>query len=131
MDRLASKFGCPLTELWSAVDPTGQRSRSMPGAIANILKGTPFKKDGTPYKAWWVEKIWIGLEACCQNSELKSLLKQKNGNEELGRLCLDTAVTLTGRVRAHTSYTETRNTPFQGLASDGAKEACFELVRLG
>jgi DNA polymerase I-like protein with 3'-5' exonuclease and polymerase domains len=39
------------------------------------------------------------------------------------------ASTNTGRVRGYCSYTEANNTPFQGLASDGAKEALWLLFR--
>lgn len=41
------------------------------------------------------------------------------------------ACTLTGRIRANCGFTQARNTPFQGLAADGAKLALFELVRAG
>ena len=43
----------------------------------------------------------------------------------------DTAITSSGRVRAHCSYTELHNTPFQGAAADGAKLAIYGLVRAG
>lgn len=39
------------------------------------------------------------------------------------------AETLTGRIRSRCSYTQARNTPFQGLAADGAKLALYELIR--
>jgi DNA polymerase I-like protein with 3'-5' exonuclease and polymerase domains len=39
--------------------------------------------------------------------------------------------TLTGRIRSTCGYTQARNTPFSGLAADGAKLALFELVRRG
>ena len=39
--------------------------------------------------------------------------------------------TLTGRKRGNTSYCAEKNTPFQGLAADGAKLALYNLVRSG
>jgi DNA polymerase I-like protein with 3'-5' exonuclease and polymerase domains len=39
--------------------------------------------------------------------------------------------TLTGRKRGRTTYCAEKNTPFQGLASDGAKIALYNLVRQG
>ncbi|MBF0313353.1 MAG: hypothetical protein HQK52_08050 [Oligoflexia bacterium] len=36
-----------------------------------------------------------------------------------------------GRVRGNTTYCQSKNTPFQGLAADGAKEALYELVKAG
>jgi DNA polymerase I-like protein with 3'-5' exonuclease and polymerase domains len=38
---------------------------------------------------------------------------------------------LTGRVRGRVGFTQARNTPFQGLAADGAKLALWELIRTG
>ena len=35
---------------------------------------------------------------------------------------------MTGRIRGNVSYTQARNTPFQSLASDGAKRALGRLV---
>ena len=39
--------------------------------------------------------------------------------------------TLTGRIRSKTRYTQARNSPFQGLAADGAKLALFQLFKQG
>lgn len=39
--------------------------------------------------------------------------------------------TLTGRKRGNTSYCAEKNTPFQGLAADGAKIALYNLVKEG
>jgi DNA polymerase I-like protein with 3'-5' exonuclease and polymerase domains len=38
---------------------------------------------------------------------------------------------LTGRIRGRVRYSQARNTPFQGLAADGAAVALFELVKEG
>lgn len=46
-------------------------------------------------------------------------------------LAAETATTLTGRVRGGLDYSEARNTPFQGLAADGAKIALYRLWRTG
>jgi DNA polymerase I-like protein with 3'-5' exonuclease and polymerase domains len=39
--------------------------------------------------------------------------------------------TLTGRLRGRVGYSQARNTPFQGLAADGAALALFALVKEG
>jgi DNA polymerase I-like protein with 3'-5' exonuclease and polymerase domains len=39
--------------------------------------------------------------------------------------------TLTGRIRGRVRYSQARNTPFQGLAADGAALALFALVKEG
>lgn len=43
----------------------------------------------------------------------------------------ETSITLTGRVRAQSTYTAYLNTKFQGLASDGLKIALYELFKMG
>jgi DNA polymerase I-like protein with 3'-5' exonuclease and polymerase domains len=43
----------------------------------------------------------------------------------------DIVHTLTGRVRSDVGYTEGKNTPFSGLAADGAKQAMFALTAAG
>jgi DNA polymerase I-like protein with 3'-5' exonuclease and polymerase domains len=43
----------------------------------------------------------------------------------------DTVCTLTGRVRKGVTYTMARNTPFSGLAADGAKLAMWQLLLAG
>ena len=43
----------------------------------------------------------------------------------------DCVTTLTGRVRNNVTYCQGKNTPFQGLAADGAKLALYELVKKG
>jgi DNA polymerase I-like protein with 3'-5' exonuclease and polymerase domains len=46
-------------------------------------------------------------------------------------VCHAGVATLTGRIRGRVRYSQARNTPFQGLAADGAALALFELVREG
>ena len=55
------------------------------------------------------------------------------GSPELKRQILDLSdvQTRTGRIRAACTYTAARNTPFQGLASDGAKIALYRLRGAG
>lgn len=53
-------------------------------------------------------------------------------SEHLKEKILGTAAcTLTGRIRADCGYTDGKNTPFQGLAADGAKEALWQLLYCG
>ena len=46
-------------------------------------------------------------------------------------MCHAGVATLTGRLRGRVAYSQVRNTPFQGLAADGAALALFELVKEG
>jgi hypothetical protein len=103
-----------------------------PRAVRNVVSGKAFKKDGTPYKPVFVDRVWTGLAALNRNPELaRPLLRREGGPALEGRLFGGAAVTLTGRVRGGVSYTEARNTPFQGLAADGAKLALWALTRAG
>jgi hypothetical protein len=64
---------------------------------------------------------WIGIA-----------LRERRGSEALRRALLSgIALTPTGRIRHGCSYTEQRNTPFQGLAADGAKLALWQIVQAG
>jgi hypothetical protein len=47
------------------------------------------------------------------------------------KVCQAGVATLTGRIRGRVKYSQARNTPFQGLASDGAALALFKLVKEG
>lgn len=53
--------------------------------------------------------------------EMIDYMKGENGSVE----------TLTGRIRANTTYCAEKNTPFQGLAADGAKIALYNLMDAG
>jgi len=130
-DRIAAVMGCSGNELWSALDNRGARPGWLPATIMKIIGGATTKADGTPYNPRFLDGIWAGLVACCRNAELRPLLLQRKAGDELKAYFAESAVTLTGRVRAGVTYTAARNTPFQGLAADGAKLALFELVRHG
>jgi hypothetical protein len=63
---------------------------------------------------------------------LKRALEKRRCSEALERwLCGEPAVTLTGRIRGGCLYTQSHNTPFQGLAADGAKIALWRLWLAG
>lgn len=63
-------------------------------------------------------------------SKLRENVIAKSGGMEFHyELFSTTAFSLTGRVRGACTYTQARNTPFQSLAADGAKQALWRLVR--
>jgi hypothetical protein len=50
-----------------------------------------------------------------------SLTSSKRPSKELAaKVCHAGVATLSGRVRGRVTYSQARNTPFQGLAADGA-----------
>lgn len=70
--------------------------------------------DISPDEAADMKKTWF--EAF---PEMKEYLKEEQGH----------VWTRTGRLRANTTYCAEKNTPFQGLAADGAKIALYKLMR--
>jgi len=61
---------------------------------------------------------------------LADIAKQRITHRVINLLCYR-ACTLTGRVRNNVKYTDGANTPFQGVAADGAKLALWNLMRKG
>lgn len=117
---------------WEAFDFSGEQANWVVGALKNVVRGKTTKRDGTPYDPRWFESIWDGLIRLNANSELAPRLAARQGSPDLcDRLFRSRVVTTTGRIRGRVSFTQARNTPFQGLAADGAKLALFELARRG
>lgn len=62
----------------------------------------------------------------------KTAKERKTANSELHAALFGVdCCTLTGRVRGCTTFTKARNTPFSGLAADGAKLALWNLTHAG
>jgi hypothetical protein len=100
--------------------------------VRKVLEGEPKRTDGVPYKAQFVERVWTGLNRANKHPELIDDLQKRNTSKELARKVTQAGVaTLTGRARGRVRYSQARNTPFQGLASDGAALAMFTLVKEG
>jgi hypothetical protein len=132
MDVLAANLGVPVRECWDRFDWKGGRSGAAVGGVRNVVLGKTHKADGAPYNARFVDGVWDGLVALNRDPELAPLLARREGGEELARRLFRGGVTtLTGRVRSGVGFTQARNTPFQGLAADGAKLALWALVREG
>src|SRR5262249_9415329 len=102
------------------------------GAVRKILVGHPRKADGVSYQPTFVSQVWSSLVGLNRNPELADALRTRQPGQRLAAGVCDTPVaTLTGRIRGRVGYTQARNTPFQGLAADGAALALFDLVREG
>jgi DNA adenine methylase len=103
------------------------------GPVRKILATeNPKKVDGDPFDAAYVERVWRTLAALNQDPELADDLANRRPSKELAaRMSLSGVSTLTGRIRGGVTYTQARNTPFQGLAADGAALAMFSLIKAG
>lgn len=86
-------------------------------------------------KQWTPEQraiVWGDVAALNRNPELAPLLAARKTSPKLARLLFfGNSGTLSGRVRGHIRFAARCNTPFQGLAADGAKLAMFKLVQCG
>lgn len=148
MDRLATNLGVPLRTCWNAFTfKKGANGRSAPldaeksgaveGGMRNIVRGAKFRKrDGKEYNPYFVKKIWGGLKKLAREPRHFHMIleaqKAGQGSEELYKELFGRPVTtLTGRVRGKVGFTQACNTPFSGLAADGAKLAMWNLYLLG
>lgn len=134
MAALATGLGTSSARVWNAIAPAGDRPEWLPIVVQKIVRGRPHKKDGTPYNEDFVDRIWSGLRKVSrtEDEEVKGALFSHQGDEQMYRRLFDRRVaTLTGRIRAGADYGESRNTPFQGLAADGAKVALWRLLMAG
>lgn len=98
--------------------------------LSRILRGFG-RRDGGDYGDY-ANRIWHDLARINRNPNLTQLVLRRDNSGKLHDLIFRNSVaTLSGRVRGGVSYTQARNTPFQGLAADGAKLALWELIYRG
>lgn len=86
----------------------------------------------------YAPRIWYALariahyiRANISKEVHKSILSKQSTPEVESALFGGTAYTPTGRLRSGCNYSQYRNSPFQGLAADGAKLALFNLTAAG
>jgi DNA polymerase I-like protein with 3'-5' exonuclease and polymerase domains len=102
------------------------------GAARRIVLGKLTKPTGEDYLPTFVSKVWEVLRGLNRNPDLRSSLENRRSGELLFRQLFWTSVeTTTGRRRASVNFSQARNTPFQGLAADGAKLSLWRLYREG
>jgi hypothetical protein len=132
MTILAGSLKASVWSLWNQFDWKGNREPAIAGGIRNVVRGRTTKANGELYHPRYYAGVWDGLIRLCEDSDLKPLLAQRQGSEELhDRLFGGGVATLTGRIRGGVTFCQARNTPFQGLAADGAKLALWRLVAEG
>jgi hypothetical protein len=95
--------------------------------LSDLARGKELS-DSQASSAWaLVEEIGVRSN----RRSLRLAAEDRTVTDEVKNLTLYRACTPTGRVRANTKYTDSCNTPFQGLAADGAKEALWKLYYVG
>jgi hypothetical protein len=136
LDALALNLGLDPVFVHQIVGDLCSAPGAFEASLPKILKGTPIKADGTPYKTRWVEQCWSILNglvrAAGSKPELLEACRLREGSFDTCDLFLaEPAVTPTGRLRGGVRYTQKLNTPFQGLAADGAKLALWRATQQG
>ena len=97
------------------------------GVLKRITNGETKNTKGNPYTKQllsWAKHV--ALPALCTPG---TPFDPETNYEPM--LSQETVVTGSGRIRSGCFYTVAKNTPFQGLAADGAKLALFELLKEG
>lgn len=121
---IARNLGAPVQEVRDELGDTALSS------IHKILAGDPKRLDGRPYQPTFVSSVWSSLAGLNRNPSLKDALDKRTSSPELAtKVCHAGVATSSGRIRGRVRYAQARNTPFQGLAADGAALALFDLVR--
>lgn len=132
--RLSASLGCTEQDVFDTFGP--EQSPYLDPAdhpMARLVSGYRFKKDGQKFSPFYEEEVWVGLENLLAAGdgvpqEIGAAIHSREASPDLAAyLFTIPSVTLTGRVRGETRYGEYRNTKFQGLASDGAKLALWNL----
>jgi hypothetical protein len=131
LELLAGNLGTQTRMLLQALAPGSEPETEVP-RIREVVGGQQFSSWGEPISQDEHDRIWRELSRLCTNPELKPLLAGGRGSESLVRRLFGRDVaTLSGRIRGGIDYCSSRNTPFQGLAADGAKLALWRLLREG
>lgn len=97
-----------------------------------IVKGRKNRRTGEDFTKKHKNRVWQVLSKLNNNKKLGKIIEERSiGYESEQSLFMGPSVTLTGRIRGNTIFTARKNTPFQGLAADGAKLALWSLIRSG
>ncbi len=102
--------------------------------LLRIAGGATATSKGRVFSRQELEWAWRKIaEALADHPKLTRQIAARTGSRDVQQALTpkDSAVTITGRIRAGCTYCEARNTPFQGAAADGAKIALYDLVRAG
>lgn len=106
-------------------------SDSLVGALKRIVSGKG-KASGAEYGDAFVDRLWNSLEALNCNRTLAEAISNREAGDNLFRsLFFGPVITSTGRLRGRVGFSQSRNTPFQGIAADGAKLALWNLYKAG
>lgn len=114
------------------VDALGWMARNV------ISFSEPCYRSGSPYDENVIDYFWekVGEILPQLSKKYQKAIEEREASKELANaVCRlaqnESALTLTGRLRANVTFCAQHNTIFQGLAADGAKLAMWKLFRAG
>lgn len=136
MDILAKRLGVPVSRCWNKFlkNKHSKKNPSIALSIRNIIAGKEYRSSGLAYNKGWIDKVWKSIQQLNRNKALDPLIKKAygKGDEDLARKLFGNEVsTITGRIRGGVTFTQACNTPFSGIAADGAKLAMYNLFVIG
>lgn len=148
IELLGRNLKCSYNDVWFNLW-NRKRSVGVIIAIRNTIRGNITRKAGGTYSRDLVQLVWEGLLKLSARPEVDPVIHELaeqivlfdkfDGSpltpeldalhkEIYDRLFTSDCATITGRIRARSSFTKARNTPFSGLAADGAKLALFDII---
>jgi DNA polymerase I-like protein with 3'-5' exonuclease and polymerase domains len=131
MAALARSLGVSEARLWRTFDWRGEGSPLVVRGVSNVVRGSS-KASDRYQQSVWAELRTLALSSATLDNETRREVFARRGSQQLhDRLFSQSAATLTGRIRAGVGYTDSKNTPFQSLAADGAKLALWNLLYAG
>jgi hypothetical protein len=128
MAALARNLGVTEREAWEVLDRSGKKNPIAARGVARVVRGESTASEH--YQAG----VWDGLLRLARVSRspdadlLEQIAREQGGRGLHARLYRQSAVTLTGRVRAGVTFTASKNTPFQALCADGGKVGLWNLL---
>ena len=110
MRIMCESLGCSTEDAWELFEMHGERSPFILNCVKNVVKGEPFKKDGTKYQDGFINRIWDNLLKLNANPSLHIFLKDRACSLDLmKKIFWTSSSTLTGRVRGKVSFTQNKN----------------------
>jgi hypothetical protein len=131
MAALARSLGVSEARLWRTFDRRREGSPLVVRGLSSVVRGTSKAADRYQ-ESVWAELRTLALSSAMLDNETRREVFARRGSQQLhDRLFRQSVATLTGRLRAGVGYTDSKNTPFQSLAADGAKLALWNLLYAG
>ncbi len=131
MANLARNLRVPEDNLWDTFDRSKKRSSIAARGVSNVIAGRSQASLGYQQRVWRGLCRLLRLHGDVDRGVLEAIMSGAGSPALHDRLYHQKVATLTGRVRDGVRFTDSKNTPFQSLAADGAKLALWNLLYAG